>query len=377
MRYAIILRGKPCYCPSGAAIFPAGHSLLRLLFILLFANIVTAAGAQVTGSFVINGSISNYYPVIFTDHAWDNNVATEMTLGRSNVHDDATWRGAIIAKFRFHTTQWGHGANFFDADVRENTTAGLVGITNFVGGWMDATQNNGSYQMVVWLRGGTTTYYYTSNYAINPAVYDGVQNALPFVVQNGGPSLTYKTAPDPYVNVNGINVSAGITSSGNLSATGSGYNYFAGTVGIGTATPGSNVLAVEGTIGARKVVVTQTNPFPDYVFEPGYMLTPLDSLRRYVESYRHLPDIPSAGSVEKNGLDLGGNQAALLKKIEELTLYILDQDKRLVAAEGAWAEQNRRLESAERRGAKQDKVLKEQGALLEKQQTRIRQLEGK
>ena len=101
-----------------------------------------------------------------------------------------------------------------------------------------------------------------------------------------------------------------------------------GAVGIGTTSMGSNKLAVEGAIGARKVVVTQTTPFPDYVFDAGYPLTSLDSLRRYVESHRHLPDIPSADSVEKNGLDLGGNQTALVKKIEELTLYILDQDKR-------------------------------------------------
>ena len=88
MRYTLIPRGKPCHCPTNAAIFPTGYSLLRLSFILLLSNILTAANAQVTGSFVINGSISNYYPVIFTDHAWDNNVATEMTPGRSNVHGD-------------------------------------------------------------------------------------------------------------------------------------------------------------------------------------------------------------------------------------------------------------------------------------------------
>jgi hypothetical protein len=114
-----------------------------------------------------------------------------------------------------------------------------------------------------------------------------------------------------------------------------------GAVGIGTTSMGSNKLAVEGTIGARKVVVTSTSPFPDYVFDAGYPLTSLDSLRRYVESHRHLPDIPSADSVEKNGLDLGGNQTALVKKIEELTLYILDQDKRQ-------GEQDRKMEELTR-----------------------------
>ena len=101
-----------------------------------------------------------------------------------------------------------------------------------------------------------------------------------------------------------------------------------GNVGIGTTSTGTMKLAVEGNIGARKVVVTASNPFPDYVFSPHYQLAPLDSLAQYIRLHRHLPEIPSADSVAKNGLDLGGNQEALLKKIEELTLYIIEQDLR-------------------------------------------------
>ncbi|MES1249192.1 MAG: hypothetical protein ABUL46_00835, partial [Chitinophaga rupis] len=99
-----------------------------------------------------------------------------------------------------------------------------------------------------------------------------------------------------------------------------------GNVGIGTTSTGTMKLAVEGNIGARKVVVTASNPFPDYVFSSGYQLTPLDSVARYIRLHSHLSEMPSADSVAKNGLDLGGNQEALLKKIEELTLYIIEQD---------------------------------------------------
>jgi hypothetical protein len=106
-----------------------------------------------------------------------------------------------------------------------------------------------------------------------------------------------------------------------------------GAVGIGTALPGSNKLAVEGTIGARKVVVTQTAPFPDYVFDRGYRLPSLDSVGRYIEAHHHLSEMPSAESVARSGLDLGDNQTILLKKIEELTLYIIEQDKILKAQE--------------------------------------------
>ncbi len=104
-----------------------------------------------------------------------------------------------------------------------------------------------------------------------------------------------------------------------------------GSVGIGTINTGSNKLAVDGTIGARKVIVTQTNPFPDYVFKPGYHPISLESLSAYIRVNRHLPEIPTADSVAANGLDLGGDQTLLLKKIEELTLYAIEQNKKFLA----------------------------------------------
>jgi hypothetical protein len=122
-----------------------------------------------------------------------------------------------------------------------------------------------------------------------------------------------------------------------------------GTVGIGTINVGSNKLAVEGTIGARKVVVTSTNPFPDYVFKPAYPLTPLDSLAQYILLYHHLPEIPSAESVAKNGIDLGDNQEALLKKVEELTLYIIQQNKERKAQELKLQSQEEELQALKRR----------------------------
>lgn len=101
-----------------------------------------------------------------------------------------------------------------------------------------------------------------------------------------------------------------------------------GSVGIGTTktADASYKLFVETGIRTRKIVVDQT-AWPDYVFHPDYPLPSLPSVAAYIKANQHLPDMPSADSVAKNGIDLGSNQAQLLKKIEELTLYTIHQDE--------------------------------------------------
>jgi hypothetical protein len=65
------------------------------------------------------------------------------------------------------------------------------------------------------------------------------------------------------------------------------------------------------------------------VFDNRYYLMPLPELEKYIAANRHLPDMVSADEVKGKGLDLGDNNVALLKKIEELTLYLIQQNKRL------------------------------------------------
>lgn len=115
-----------------------------------------------------------------------------------------------------------------------------------------------------------------------------------------------------------------------------------GNIGIGTTAPGQYKLAVEGTIGARKVKVTQSS-WADYVFENNYKLPTLKEVELFIRQNKHLPGVPSAKEVGENGLDLGDNQAVLLKKIEELTLYIL--------------EQNKQIENLEKSDRKKDEIL--------------------
>jgi len=101
-----------------------------------------------------------------------------------------------------------------------------------------------------------------------------------------------------------------------------------GNVGIGTTNTSNYKLAVEGTIAARKVKVTQET-WPDYVFHRDYQLPSLFQVEQYIKENQHLPEIPSAAEIQKEGLDLGEMNKKLLQKVEELTLYLIDIKKAL------------------------------------------------
>jgi hypothetical protein len=106
-----------------------------------------------------------------------------------------------------------------------------------------------------------------------------------------------------------------------MTVLGSGY------VGINTATPSSE-LTVNGVITTKKIKVTQLG-WADYVFEKDYKLMNLKELEAYIHRFKHLPGVPSAAKVAEQGIDVGDAQATLLKKIEELTLYVIEQNKKL------------------------------------------------
>ena len=104
-------------------------------------------------------------------------------------------------------------------------------------------------------------------------------------------------------------------------------------IGNGTGTSGRRIpvtpdtdylLSVDGKIVAREIVVTANSQWADYVFDEEYSLMPLDSLQTYLKEHKHLPDIPTTQQVEQKGINLGDMQTLLLKKVEELTRYIIE-----------------------------------------------------
>lgn len=97
-----------------------------------------------------------------------------------------------------------------------------------------------------------------------------------------------------------------------------------GNVGIGV-NPSSYKLEVCGTIRAKEIRVE--TGWCDYVFEPTYQLRPLNEVEMFLKAYKHLPEIPSQKIVETEGLKVGEMQALHMKKIEELTLYVIQLHK--------------------------------------------------
>lgn len=119
-----------------------------------------------------------------------------------------------------------------------------------------------------------------------------------------------------------------LSSSGRLMVVGTGNHYIKnGNVGIGTDQPDSK-LAVNGNIRAKEIKVDNGN-WPDYVFRKYYPLLTPKEIERYIKEKGHLPGIPSAEEVKIKGIELGEMSGKLLQKIEEITLYLIEQDKKI------------------------------------------------
>lgn len=189
-------------------------------------------------------------------------------------------------------------------------------------------------------------------------------------LQNG--LLLYNTDSSVFQYYNGSawnSVGSGNAGSGRwLFSAGTVYDS-ADNIGIGTSNTQGYKLAVNGTAIFTKVKVKTAGTWPDYVFKKGYSLPGLEELEKYVIEHHHLPGIASEQEVQRDGVDLADQQAALLKKVEELTLYLI-RENRLVT------EQNQRTSDQSKEIDEQKRQLAEQNARLEAQQKEIDELKA-
>lgn len=415
---------------------------IPVLLILFFTGFNMAYG-QVADTFRVQGNLDRFYPVSFNDGGYPNNVATELEIGRSDTHRGGNWSGSVIARFRYHTYNWGNASEFINAEIRQDNINNPV-YNKFIAGWRDVTYTNTDKKIIILLR-GSTTYSFKSNFPVAPVVYDSVQNPLPYIQTGSTVSFNSKTTIDAYVNQKGMSYSDAAYFNGTANS------YFTGSLGIGknipnaklhiNAVPGTdlarftqsdiadtagclsimngtftsghyipsivgrakalgrtlgmmvigesedmvpqasdagfgaivldgrsksssrltnnNVLSInsygqnlllvkaDGSLGIgttdtkgyklavngsgifTKLKVKTYGTWPDYVFDPGYKLPSLHEVEEYFTENKHLPDMPSADEIKKEGLDLGEMQKMQMQKIEELTLYIIELRKEI------------------------------------------------
>ncbi|WP_343673634.1 hypothetical protein [Chitinophaga sp.] len=113
---------------------------------------------------------------------------------------------------------------------------------------------------------------------------------------------------------------------------------------IGVKTAGSYKLAVAGTIGAKKLTITQSG-WADYVFNPDYKLPTLAEIETHIKENHKLPEIPSEKEISEKGLDIAEMQKLQMQKIEELTLYLIEEHKANVKLQQEVAELKKKLEN--------------------------------
>ncbi|MCH7411484.1 hypothetical protein MM239_19000 [Belliella sp. DSM 111904] len=225
----------------------------------------------------------------------------------------------MIATFKFHTTSWGNQAHFIDAHII-NSASGNSPTWGFVGGWHDASVDNSSRRIIIWLRGGGTTYYFDANAPVSPTVYDGIQNSLPYMTPNGSASYNIKSEIDQYAKVSGTVLNYPLHVRGGNSA-------IMGNLGIGTTVP-SNKLEVNGTIRAKEVKLEAIN-WPDYVFGKDYVLMPLEEVKFFIDREGHLPGLKSAKEYEEQGVNMLELNQKLLEKVEEVTLHLIKKEEEI------------------------------------------------
>jgi hypothetical protein len=116
-------------------------------------------------------------------------------------------------------------------------------------------------------------------------------------------------------------------------------------IGILTDNPQSE-LDVRGKITAREVEIKVISG-ADFVFQPDYNLMPLSEVESFVKENQHLPEIPSEKEMVENGVNVNDMQIKLLQKVEELTLYVIEQEKQNKKLQEQISIQDKRIKQLE------------------------------
>lgn len=256
----------------------------------LAGNLTLSSGSSKSIGWGGHTSAGAVYPLIYSDHSF---LALNSKIG-----------GRLY--FNFDNNDAGSLVDFFNGKLTVNkdgeltgTSAAFAGPLSFSGG-ASIIDNWGYTQIRDNLK--------------NPRIWFGPQSdprTIYDLATNSSSHIFRRLDGAPIVEFLGTDVAA----------------KFYGPLYIGTLQTSAN-LYVNGTVNAKEVKVEASIAVPDYVFEKSYDLQSLSEVENYIAKNKHLPEIPSAKEITKDGINLGEMQMKLLQKIEELTLHLIEQDKK-------------------------------------------------
>ncbi|MBL7700662.1 MAG: hypothetical protein JNM14_00310 [Ferruginibacter sp.] len=268
---------------------------------LALASLVTGEDNLGFGQATMYTKVSGSYNIAIGTNAGEANVSgsNNTYIGKSSgLTSTGSWN-----TFIGRSSGRNIGAGDYNVIIGNNDGAGLNGLSNHIiladGGGTERLKVNNTGAFSIGGNYGTAGQVLTSNGSGAAPTWQSAGAGSSFWTDAGGGNL-YNT------NQAG-NVAVG------LSAVPSGYRF-----------------AVAGGIIAEKIKLKlQSAVWPDYVFNKTYQLPSLKEVEKFIEKYQHLPGIPSAAELGKEGIDVGSMNAKLLEKIEELTLYLLEMKKEI------------------------------------------------
>lgn len=243
------------------------------------------------------------------------------------IENSSTVPGAVSASTYLHFkgvgTNFSMGTSVFPACTSGGfhmaPTGGGAGIHFWGGGNRIAFSPNSTYGQCIYPTGPTSNY-----------LFDGVVGANG--IQVGCNTFGYTLPTDQKMVVNG-----GGAFWGKLIVGGNSLTQY----------PGTHKLYVAGSVICEELVVKLQSNWPDFVFSPNYNLKSLSEVKTYITENKHLPGVPAACEVEENGVATGEMLTIQMKKIEELTLYMIQMEEKNTALHQTNTDLIKRIEALE------------------------------